>query len=248
MEKVVPECGNCDVDLESGEGVVDSKISDGRLAGGFNDSNLLLSDACYELGNCDGSMQCEARVTIRLANDYSDVSLENVKLLVDRKASAGEKNECNFEKKSVKEKPKAMSAKKPPKPPRPPRGLSLDSTDQKIIRELAEMAKLKRARMERMKALKKMKEARTSSSKNQLFATLFTILFCLVILFQGISSRSNSAATFQGSPMTSRATDGGIIPMTHYQNLPASGYKSPSLLEQVSELVSKTQEVGRVAD
>ncbi|KAL8153623.1 hypothetical protein V2J09_011383 [Rumex salicifolius] len=240
MKQVVSECGVCDVDLESGETVIDSKVGDEPVISGFSERRLSFSDACYGFENCDGSMQCESRFTLSIATDYSVNSMETVQLLVDRKIGLGENYESVLEKKSVKGKPKAMSGKKPP---RPPRGLSLDSTDQKIIRELAEMAKLKRARMERMRALKKMKDARTSSSKNQLFATLFTVLFFLVILFQGInlpmdenypcsakgiSSRTSSASTFQGPPITSRATDGGLFPMMHLPNLPVTGSDSHS--------------------
>lgn len=86
-----------------------------------------------------------------------------------------------------KEKRMSMSAKKPP---RPPRGLSLDAADQKLIKEISELAMIKRARIERMKALKKMKAAKavssaSASSSGNFIAMMFTILFCVVILFQG---------------------------------------------------------------
>lgn len=94
----------------------------------------------------------------------------------------GEKNPGSAQK----EKRKKSSNKKAPKPPRPPRGPSLDSTDQKLIKEMAQLAMLKRARIERMKALKKAKMARaSSSSQNSVIAMVFTVLFLLVILFQG---------------------------------------------------------------
>ena len=122
--------------------------------------------------NNNGESKYENMVATSIGNELEDVKSMVVEVEVS-------------EKKVVKERPKAMSAKKPPKHPRPPRGLSLDSADQKLIRELHELAKLKRARVERMKALKKAKEAKVSSSKNQLFATLLTVLFCLVLLLQG---------------------------------------------------------------
>ncbi|XP_058000869.1 uncharacterized protein LOC110672973 isoform X2 [Hevea brasiliensis] len=97
----------------------------------------------------------------------------------------GEKTVGNVEKKVVKEKHKMMSNKKASKPPRPPRGPSLDAADQQLIKEITELAMLKRARVERIRALKKMKAAKASSSSNSyVFAMVFTILFCLVIIFQ----------------------------------------------------------------
>jgi len=88
---------------------------------------------------------------------------------------------------------KATSAKKPPRPPRP---LSLDAADQKLIKELAELAMIKRARIERMKALKQKKNSKilssssstSSSSYGSFFAMAFTVIFLLVILFQGNQS------------------------------------------------------------
>lgn len=92
----------------------------------------------------------------------------------------------NSEGKLRKERRSTMSAKKPP---RPPRGLSLDAADQKLIKEISELLMIKRARIERIKALKKMKAAKgmsaSASSGGNLIAMLFTVLFCIVIIFQG---------------------------------------------------------------
>ncbi|KAL9691049.1 hypothetical protein QQ045_011466 [Rhodiola kirilowii] len=142
------------------------------------------------------------------------------------------------EKRSVKEKCKKTSNKKAPKPPRPPRGPTLDAADQKLIREIAELTVLKRVRTERIKALKKMKSAKPSSSSNSLFAIIFTIVFCFVILLQGISNRSSSHAIVNGSPSSS-APEPGLISVQYsqkasatYSSMPAS--RSPRLVEQVS--------------
>lgn len=115
------------------------------------------------------------------ASNCRDVSPLNVKASIDKKVE-GEEGLDIVEKKTGKEKSKKTNAKKPP---RPPRGLSLDAADQKLLKEIAELAMMKRARAERMKAMKKMKAAKASSSNGNLFAMLFTILFCLAILFQG---------------------------------------------------------------
>ncbi|KAL5852200.1 hypothetical protein ACOSQ3_007318 [Xanthoceras sorbifolium] len=95
----------------------------------------------------------------------------------------------------------------------------------------------KRARVERMRALKKMKAAKQSSSSSNLLATVFTMIFCLVIIFQGMSS-SGTPVSFQGSPMSTGATEGGLISVQFSGNPsidpngPGSG--SPNLVEQVA--------------
>ncbi|CAN4108924.1 unnamed protein product [Withania somnifera] len=75
---------------------------------------------------------------------------------------------------------------KPPKPPRPPKGPSLDASDVKLVKEISELAIWKRRRTERIKALKKTKKESGSSSKMNILATVITILFFLVIIFQGM--------------------------------------------------------------
>ncbi|XP_021906730.1 uncharacterized protein LOC110821258 [Carica papaya] len=166
------------------------------------------------------------------------VSGQNVNSPTNRKLEGGEAKNDVY--KSVeKDKHKKSSNKKAPKPPRPPRGPSLDAADQKLIREIAELAMLKRARIERMKALKKMKAAKASSSSNgNLFAILFTILFCLVIIFQGMSS-NKAPKSFQGSAVPAGRADNGLIsvqyvgnPSMSEPNAPGSGF--PNLLQQTS--------------
>ncbi|KAH0783107.1 hypothetical protein KY290_002705 [Solanum tuberosum] len=74
---------------------------------------------------------------------------------------------------------------KPPKPPRPPKGPSLDASDAKFVKEISELAIWKRRRTERMNALKKIKKESGSSSRMNILATVITILFFLIIIFQG---------------------------------------------------------------
>ncbi|XVF62421.1 hypothetical protein PTKIN_Ptkin09bG0006300 [Pterospermum kingtungense] len=126
------------------------------------------------------------------------------------------------ENKDAKEKCKSLSNKKPSKPPRPPRSPSFDAADQKLIRELAELARLKRARIDRMKALKKMKAAKeTSSSSSNMFAMVFTVIFCLVIIFQGMPSKGTMTG-FQRSPVPAGAVEGGLISIQLFGNPYAS--------------------------
>ncbi|KAI3822338.1 hypothetical protein L1987_09927 [Smallanthus sonchifolius] len=121
---------------------------------------------------------------------------------------------------SVMKSKKASSAKKPPRPPRP---LSLDASDQKLIKELAELAMMKRARIERMKALKQKKNSKISpssspSSHGSFLAMLFTIIFLLVILFQG----QNSGVTIQGSPQTGQGSADGLTVVQNQFNISPS--------------------------
>ncbi|CAN6468977.1 unnamed protein product [Victoria cruziana] len=140
------------------------------------------------------------------------------------------------------EKPRKPGCKKPPKPPRPPKAPSLDAADLKLVQQISEVAMLKRARVERMKALKKMKVNKSSSSSNGSFcAMIITILFCLVIILQGVFSHSNSSVKFQGSPTPAMARRPSFISVQFNINDPvdrssasASVSTSPSFIEQTS--------------
>lgn len=141
-------------------------------------------------------------------------------------------------KKIEKEKRKSTSAKKPPKPPRPPRGYSLDAADRKLIKELHELAMMKRARVERMKALKKMKAAKASSSvplgsNGSFFAMFFTVLFFLVLIFQGMSS-GNSSTSFHGSPESGVARESSLVNPSSSPSSSTTGSGSPIVVEQSS--------------
>ncbi|CAI0626498.1 unnamed protein product [Linum tenue] len=108
-------------------------------------------------------------------------------------------------------------SEKSPKPPRPPRGPSLDAADLKLIKEISELAMLKRARIERIKAMKKAKVAKQSpvSSTGNLFAMVFTVLFFLVILCQGMSSRI-IPIDLQTAPEPSRMMDNDLISVQYF--------------------------------
>ncbi|KAL0290249.1 UNVERIFIED_CONTAM: hypothetical protein Sangu_2583600 [Sesamum angustifolium] len=194
-----------------------------------------------EVGNIPTFTVCGMPMSAdELADRENSVSpSSNVKILAGISPDSG--------KKTKKEKRFSMSAKKPPKPPRPPRGLSLDAADQKLIKEISELARIKRARIERMKVLKRMKAAKVSSasasSSGNLIAMLFTILFCIVIIFQGchpmgILPRNSSSIGIHGSAKSNGATEGNIV-IVHEQwnistgSVPLSGVESPSLTERI---------------
>ncbi|KAI3909185.1 hypothetical protein MKW98_012922 [Papaver atlanticum] len=152
-----------------------------------------------------------------------------------------------------KKKEKKSKSKVAPKPPRPPRGPSLDAADQKLIREISELAMLKRARIERMRAHKKMKASKAASSNSNMYAMIITVMFCLVIIVQGLSSRGSSQLSFQGSPQSAVAMRGGkLISVQYLKNKSAPGTDgpgsaSPSLVEQVSGPGANEEGRSRVA-
>ncbi|XWS36080.1 hypothetical protein CRYUN_Cryun20dG0053200 [Craigia yunnanensis] len=119
---------------------------------------------------------------------FGAVEGENMEFLVDKNSEGEENHELMalVEKNFAEDKCKKTNTRKPPKPPRPPKGPLLDAADQKLVKEIAEHAMRKRARMKRIKAMKKMKAAKASSSSSSLSAMVITVLFCLVIFFQGI--------------------------------------------------------------
>ncbi|XP_047340544.1 uncharacterized protein LOC124944112 [Impatiens glandulifera] len=149
------------------------------------EQRAVYSKTCYRsLVRTDGSIETTM-------NSSSNVHvLDDVKLFETRT-------------KVVKEK---KSSKKPPRPPRSSKPLSLDVADQKLIIEISQLIILKRARVERIKALKvKSVKAASTSVNGNLFAMICTILFCVVLIFQGVSSRRriDTATGFPSSRVSS---------------------------------------------
>lgn len=81
---------------------------------------------------------------------------------------------------------KEKSRRKPSKPPRPPKSALPVVIDQKLVKEISERAMLKRAKFARMKAFRKKKNGKKSSSNGYLFALVITVLFCIIIVWQGM--------------------------------------------------------------
>ncbi|KAK2991781.1 hypothetical protein RJ640_015515 [Escallonia rubra] len=111
------------------------------------------------------------------------ISAENVTMSSEE---LGEEMVNFLQKKWAKEKRRKLNSEKPPKPPRPPGGPSLDAADMKLVKEISELTMMKRQRTARMKALKKVKAEKKKSSLSNVFAMVVTVLFCLVIIFQGL--------------------------------------------------------------
>lgn len=223
------------VDLESG-GASCEDVGSTYPVLGTKISNTL-TNIFGGLVSIDGSIKGK-KETILSGNisEVSGIALENGKFLIDKKVEGDEAVDL-VEVKSGKERRKT-SGKKPPRPPRPPKALSLDAADQKLIKEISELALVKRARIERMKALKKMKVEKASTSTGNLFAMMFTIIFCLIVIFQVMSPGRGSPVSFQGSPESTQAANSGFISVGYHQNTSASdainfGSGSPILAELV---------------
>ncbi|XP_022846968.1 uncharacterized protein LOC111369618 isoform X1 [Olea europaea var. sylvestris] len=131
-------------------------------------------------------------------------SHEPVELLIHKGPGDQESHELLplIEKKHEKKRWKNGKSKKAAnKPPLPPKGPSLDAADMKLVRDISLHATKRRERIERMKALKKRKAAKESSpsSTGTMSAMIITILFFLVIIFQGLGSMKSSTETSLGA-------------------------------------------------
>ncbi|XP_028205185.1 uncharacterized protein LOC114388736 isoform X1 [Glycine soja] len=208
--------GDTEVDLESGLPLIedDSKTLFAKVSGGF---------AGGSVKGDDGPSLC--------CNEPSLSEVSADVMIVTNKPMMGRDSANRAQQTPVREKRKKASNKKAPKPPRPPQAPSLDAADNKLIREISELAMLKRARIERMKALKKMKVVKSSSpsssNTSSLLAMVFTVVFFVVIIFQGMSSGKTSVASFQGSPVSAGESEGGLISVQYQLNPSAVDSNAP---------------------
>ncbi|CAL9204629.1 unnamed protein product [Musa hybrid cultivar] len=214
------------VDLESGmnalinqrEGAKDVDLSAGQ-------GRRVMNKGWGGLMGIDGFMHVEeAAKSANIMTSCSALPLTNAEASVDKR-DRGEEGPNLLEKKVGAEKTKKKGCKKPPKPPRPPKSPPLDAADQKLIREISELAMMKRARIERMKL--KMKNAKSTSSNGNLCALVVTILFCLVIIWQGAFSGGNSTAGFHGSPESSLRIGSGLISVRIHKKASENGCNMP---------------------
>ncbi|KAI3448471.1 hypothetical protein Pfo_005136 [Paulownia fortunei] len=173
-----------DIDLESGGTTSEEDASKSQVLGCENSKNLW---GRIRSGFMRSELLCES------ANG-GDCSCSYDKFIISDEISAKNKEQLgkfreemiSFVHKTMdEEKPKKQNSAKPSKPPRPPRGPSLDASDIKLLKEITEL-NLKRKRMERSRTLKKIKKEKASSLNSNLFACLVTIVFFMVIIFQGL--------------------------------------------------------------
>jgi hypothetical protein len=176
MGRFVSRERELEVDLESGGTTSDEdRMSDPISANG--QAKALLMEAWTVPVGFQGFVN---------SSSFGEVGAEDVELLIDKNSEGKEGQQKAFvDRKDVEEKHIKKNLRKPPKPPRPPRSLSLDASDRKLMKEITELAMRKRARIERLKALKKMRAAKASSSSSSLSAMFITIIFFLIIIYQG---------------------------------------------------------------
>ncbi|KAK8565557.1 hypothetical protein V6N13_020654 [Hibiscus sabdariffa] len=244
-----------EVDIESGG----TTSEDERTKGDHGSSSLrtkrTFSKVWSDLLSFDGLGKGKCGInSCGNASSFGSAEVENMEFLVD-KSSEGEENRelmALVEKSIAEDKCKKTNSRKPPKPPRPPKGPLLDAADQELVREIAELAMRKRARMKRIKAMKKMKAAKAAASSNSsLSAMVITIVFCLVMLFQGICYRRGANVAIHGSPAPAVGSSESLISVQFYGNFPTiekHDRDPPSLVEQrVSGSVPReeTMEVAR---
>ncbi|OEL24934.1 hypothetical protein BAE44_0014050, partial [Dichanthelium oligosanthes] len=232
------------VDLESGNGAAVSNHNNGV------DASLTVGQArtapngawnvCVGANGCvkddrTQHMDCSPPAADAVAKNGDDRKSEGEEKLGLLDSSGGEKA-------------KKKRSKKPPRPPRPLTPTPLDVSDQKLLNELSELAMLKRARIERMKALKKMKNAKQGSSGGNLCPLIITIIFCVVILWQGFFPGHGSAVSFHGSPESSvRAQHSSLISIRFYKKNhsnvrpPSVTTAAPDNVEAVSSLANHNQ-------
>ncbi|KAJ0979957.1 hypothetical protein J5N97_015431 [Dioscorea zingiberensis] len=224
------------IDLESGKNLIVNEGLSGESCSSVELGKQIPDNAWSNLAGDSGFPNGEEHSN---AQYYSSSLLEGSSKNVD---DFGEKNHGAeemmglLEKKVGAEKSRKKKCKKPPRPPRPPMS-SLDATEQKLAREISELAMIKRARIERMKALKNMKNAKQASSNSSLCALVITVLFCLVILWQGVFSRDASSLSFHGSPESSLQARGSLISVQFYKNTSHNSHydsrsASPNIVEQ----------------
>ncbi|KAI3678655.1 hypothetical protein L6452_37956 [Arctium lappa] len=192
------------VDIESTGIECESDPRNEPVTGGKRAKNVLkpvAGTSSFE-GSDDGDDSSNSNQNSLKTSDEDD-DYDDIESLVNSKYE-GDKGDHMplLGKTQMKEKHKTRTTKKPP---RPRKGPSLNTSDLQLVREISELVMKKRARVERLKAMKKMRTVRSSSSslalsssssspsslslsKSSLFAMMVTILFFIIILFQGFGS------------------------------------------------------------
>ncbi|XVE73472.1 hypothetical protein DITRI_Ditri11bG0120600 [Diplodiscus trichospermus] len=235
MDHVFLRERDIEVDLESGGTTSEDERTKDLVSSNLQ-TKRTFRRVWSDLLNFDGFGKGECGInSCSSSSSLGAIEGENIEFLVDKNSEGEEKS-------FTEEKCKKTSSRKPPKPPRPPKGPLLDAADQKLVREIAELAMRKRARMKRIKAMKKMKAAKASSSSSSLSAMIITVLFCLVMLFQGIYSRGGASVMLEGSPAPAFGSSEGLISVQLYKSFPITGkddHDPPSLVEHQVQLSGK---------
>lgn len=174
------------VDLESGGTTSEEEGSGDAVCGNSRGRKTVNRVHCGGYGLTNGAIDIDSSDSFS-TNNFAG---QGVDLLID-KSSEGEEGRdlaVVLEKRNPNEQRKKLGSKKASKPPRPPKGPLLTASDLKLVKELSELAARKRARMERIKAYRKMKDTKRSSSGSSVTAMVITVIFFLIIVFQGYMS------------------------------------------------------------
>lgn len=183
MDHIQSRGSDFELDLESGGTTSDEDGSYNHdLTGEVSNKELYKAGSGFRgvqlcdgsVRNQDGSNYCNkmssaGELSVKCTEIWSKKVSQEVKNLGDNKMDI-----------------KKTRKPKPPKPPRPPKGPSLHASDVNFVKEISEVAMWKRRRTERIKALNKIKKESGSSSKINILAMVITVLFFLIVIFQGI--------------------------------------------------------------
>ncbi|KAK8532613.1 hypothetical protein V6N13_131927 [Hibiscus sabdariffa] len=235
MDPLLARERDIEVDLESGGTTSEDERTNGNVSSILQPKRNL-SGVWSDLWSFDRIVKGESGInSCSSSSSLGGVEGENVEFLMDKNSEGEENHELVALAENLREAKWKKNTRKPPKPPRPPKGPLLDAADQKLVREIADLAMRKRARMKQIKTMKRMKEEKASSSSTSLYAMVITVLFCFVILFQGICSRHGASVMSEGSPAPSIGSSEGLISVQFYKSFPMTGNRGhvlPGLLEE----------------
>ncbi|XP_074267708.1 uncharacterized protein LOC141591261 [Silene latifolia] len=238
------------VDLECGGGTITSEDEGSGESGDTVPScrigrKTLVSRATC----CNGAMSSESDTDSSddLLNK-SNAGCRQIELVVDKCSGCEETEDlvAVLEKRNPGEPRKKQKMKKPSKPPRPPKGPLLNASDLKLVKELSEIAARKRARIERMKALRKMKQTKRPNYTSSITALIITLLFFIIIIFQGAFSGSKVRKEIDESPAPAN-TNEGLISIQLFNNAPTNQQSSVSFDSMEQPSSSNPQEEGKDA-
>lgn len=217
------------VDLECG-GTTSEEEGNGDAVSGYSRGRKTLNRPQHS-----GALSSNGLVSSAVDADSSDgfpksneIAGQGVDLHIDRGLGGEEGRDLAalLEKRNSNEQRKKLGSKAASKPPRPPKGPLLTASDLKLVKELSELAARKRARIERIKAVRRMKDTKRPSSGSSVTALVITVLFFLIIVFQGVFSGNNFTRKFQGSPAPATASE-GLISIQLFNNAPSYEMNQP---------------------
>ncbi|KAI3806175.1 hypothetical protein L1987_22070 [Smallanthus sonchifolius] len=186
------------VDIESNRSECHEDPRNAQVTGGNTVKNMLRSlglTLSFKGLDDDENKSDSNRNPVKTSDvEYNDIE----SLINDKFEGENRENTPVIGKTQSKEKQKTKNSKRAPKPPRPRKGPSLSASDLRLVKEISELVMKKRARIERLRSLKKVRSARltqpsssaaAATSNTSLFAMMVTVLFLIVIIFQGFGSR-----------------------------------------------------------